>query len=247
MTSSPLTIDLLRLAVAGPASGPSSDWDMNPSLRDAIVRPGPMRAAAVLCPVVERDGVLRVILTRRADHLNAHAGQVAFPGGKRDPSDPSLADAALREAEEEIGLPRAMVRMLGRIDGHETGTGFAITPFVGLVDPAFVARPDPSEVAEVFEPPLSFLMDPARRRRETREWQGISRQFYAIPWEGRYIWGATARILVSLAERVAAAQRLHGAPADGDAIAEMLRPADGLRVAPDPRVARGPLEGKAAD
>jgi 8-oxo-dGTP pyrophosphatase MutT (NUDIX family) len=234
MTSSPLTIDLLRRAVTGPAPGPSSDYDLNPGLRAQVVRGAPLRSAAVLCPVVERGGELRVILTRRADHLNAHAGQVAFPGGKRDPSDRTLADAALREAEEEIGLPRAMVRMLGEIDGHETGTGFAITPFVGLVDASFEARPDPGEVAEVFEPPLSFLMDPANRKRETREWQGVARHFYAIPWEGRYIWGATARMLVGLAQRMEAA---HGA-----SLEDALRPRAGLRLAPDPRPAarRGP-------
>lgn len=232
MTNAPLFLDLLHRAVTGPAPGASSDYDLNPGLRDQIGRAAPLRSAAVLCPVIERGGELRVILTRRADHLNAHAGQVAFPGGKRDPSDKTLADAALREAEEEIGLPRAMVRMLGEIDGHETGTGFAITPFVGLVDPAFVARPDPGEVAEVFEPPLSFLMDPANRRRETREWQGVARQFYAIPWEGRYIWGATARMLVGLAQRIEAAR----AQAPGVSLEDALRPRPGLRPAPDPRI-----------
>jgi len=254
MTSSPLSIDLLRRAVAGPAPGPSSDWDLNPGLRGAILRSGAApRAAAVLCPIVARDGVLRVILTRRADHLSAHAGQVAFPGGKRDPSDPTLAHAALREAEEEIGLPRAMVRLLGEIDGHETGTGFAITPFVGLVDEAFVARPDPSEVAEVFEPPLAFLMDPANRRVEARDWQGISRKFYAIPWEGHYIWGATARMLVGLSVRLEAARALNtggagagcaggagplgaggGAVRDAAALEAALRPEPRLRPAPPP-------------
>jgi 8-oxo-dGTP pyrophosphatase MutT (NUDIX family) len=238
MTLSPLTIDLLHRAVTGPAPGQSSDYDLNPGLRDQIARAAPLRSAAVLCPIVERAGEFRVILTLRAQHLNAHAGQVAFPGGKRDPSDKTLADVALREAEEEIGLPRAMVRLLGEIDGHETGTGFAITPFVGLVDPGFIARPDPSEVAEVFEPPLSFLMDPANRKRETREWKGAARHFYAIPWEGRYIWGATARMLVGLALRLDAVRALQ----PGAGLEDALRPRTGLRPAPDPRVGgrRGP-------
>jgi 8-oxo-dGTP pyrophosphatase MutT (NUDIX family) len=240
MTLSPLSIDLLHRAVTGPAPGQSSDYDLNPGLRAQIAVGAPLRAAAVLCPVVDRGGELRVILTRRADHLHAHAGQVAFPGGKRDPSDASLADAALREAEEEIGLPRAMVRLLGEIDGHETGTGFAITPFVGLVDSAFVARPDPGEVAEVFEPPLAFLMDPANRMRETHEWKGVARQFYAIPWEGRYIWGATARMLVGLALRMEAARAL----VPNAALEDALRPRAGLRLAPDPRVGG---RGRAAD
>lgn len=213
MTRMPLDIDLLSRAVAAAAAeadagrAGSSDYDLNPELAPGLAPTRRLRSAAVLCGVVERDEGLRVILTRRADHLNAHAGQVAFPGGKRDPSDPSLAHAALREAEEEIGLPPAMVRLLGRFDEHETGTGFAITPFVGLVDPRFAPRPDPSEVAEVFEPPLDFLMDPANRREETRLWKGAERRFYAIPWEGRYIWGATARMLVRLAERLEAMRR----------------------------------------
>ncbi|MGG7565268.1 CoA pyrophosphatase [Rhodovulum sp. DZ06] len=241
MTRAPLSIDLLARAVAGDAPDPASpvaapraqdagtsDYDLNPDLRPALSGGRPrLRAAAVLCPVVEREGELRVILTRRSDHLKAHSGQVAFPGGKLDPSDPSLAHAALREAEEEIGLPPSMVRLLGEIDGHETGTGFAITPFVGIVDPAFVPRPDPGEVAEVFEPPLSFLMDPANRRRDSRDWQGKRRYFYAIPWEGRYIWGATARMLVGLSDRLQALAE--GRVGPGAAL-----PGEGLRPSGDP-------------
>lgn len=237
MTRSPLAIDRLIRAVATdappPGAGGTSDFELNPGLR-AFAPEGGLRAAAVLCGVVDRGEGLRVILTRRADHLNAHAGQVAFPGGKRDPSDPSLAHAALREAEEEIGLPPSMVRLLGRIDGHETGTGFAITPYVGLVDPRFEPRPHPGEVAEVFEPPLDFLMDPANRRRESRMFKGAERHFYAIPWEGRYIWGATARILIGLADRIAASVDGAGDVADQLAAPAGL-PGEGLRPAADPR------------
>lgn len=200
---SSISRQLVREAVLHGRRGASSDYDLNPRLR-ADAPAAPLRQAGVLCPLVDRgDGAgLRVILTRRADHLRKHAGQVAFPGGGLEAGDASLLHAALREAEEEIGLLAAQVEVIGQIDGHETGTGFAITPFVGFVDAAFVPRPDPQEVAEVFEPPLDFLMAPANRKRESRWFQGSERFFYAMPWEGRYIWGATARMLVGLSERI---------------------------------------------
>ena len=212
MSSRPrLTPDLVRAAVLHGRAGPSSDYDLNPEARPAPPESRALRPAAVLCPMVERDGELRVILTRRADHLRSHSGQVAFPGGKMDAADRTLADAALREAHEEIGLAREMVDLIGPIDGHETVTGFAVTPFVGLVDPAFAPRPDAREVAEVFEPPLDFLMDRANWRRESRVWQGRPRFFYAMPWQGRFIWGATARMLVGLAQRIEALPEAAGA------------------------------------
>jgi 8-oxo-dGTP pyrophosphatase MutT (NUDIX family) len=209
MSQSPLSIDrsLLHVAVQAPALGGSSDYDLNPEIRAQLPPTRRLRPAAVLCGLVDRgDGEgWRVILTRRADHLNRHAGQVAFPGGRIDPEDASPEAAALREAEEEIGLSPRQVELLGPIDGHETVTGYTVTPFVGFVDRGFVPRPDPAEVAEVFEPPLAFLMDPANRRRNHREGPGGRRQYWAMPWEGRYIWGATARMLVSLSDRIAAA------------------------------------------
>ena len=200
-----ITPDLVREAVLRGRRGASSDFDLNPH----VVRPdapaAPLRKAGVLCALVDRgDGAgLRVVLTRRADHLRKHAGQVAFPGGGLEAGDPSLLHAALREADEEIGLSPTGVEVVGEIDGHETVTGFSVTPFVGFIDAGFVARPDPGEVAEVFEPPLDFLMNPANHVRESRLYQGQRRFFYAMPWEGRYIWGATARMLVGLSERIA--------------------------------------------
>lgn len=203
----PFDRDFLRAAVLSRGGRPSTDWDLSPGLwrepREAL------KPAAVLCGLVDRgdgDG-WRVILTRRADHLNRHAGQVAFPGGRIDPQDPTPEAAALREAQEEIGLAPAHVEMIGAIDPHRTVTGYAVTPFVGFVDPGFAPRPDPSEVAEVFEPPLAFLMDPANRVQEMRQGPGPRGAYWAMPWEGRYIWGATARMLVSLSDRIAAAAR----------------------------------------
>lgn len=194
----------LRRAVRFGPSIPSSDYDLNPGAIDALPADRRLRPASVLCPLIRRESGLHVILTRRADHLKHHPGQVAFPGGKQEPDDPSPAHAALREAEEEIGLRPEQVELIGSIDGHETVTGFKVTPYVGLVADDFVPVPDPSEVAEVFETPLAYLMDPANHRRSWRMWNGGRRYFYEMPWEGQRIWGATARMLVGLSLRLAA-------------------------------------------
>lgn len=201
--TAPADIDreTVRAAVLHGRAGESSDFDLAPGSHPEPGRV--LRPAGVLCGLIDRGDGLRVILTRRADHLRRHAGQVAFPGGRVDPADPSLLHAALREAEEEIGLRAEQVDVVGQLDAHETGTGYAVTPFVAFVDRNFDPRPDPGEVAEVFEPPLSFLVDPANRRLDERVWQGRRRAYYAMPWEGRYIWGATARMLVALADRIA--------------------------------------------
>jgi 8-oxo-dGTP pyrophosphatase MutT (NUDIX family) len=190
------------LSAAPPAA--SSDYDLNPEVAARLAADRPLRPAAVLVPLVERGAGLSVILTRRSARLRNHAGQVAFPGGRVDPTDPSLAAAALREAEEEIGLPRDRVAIVGRLDTHETVTRFAVTPFVGHVAPGFRPRSEPAEVEEVFEVPLAFLLDPRNLQVHARRWQGSTRRYYAIPYGPHYIWGATARILKSLAGRLGA-------------------------------------------
>lgn len=177
-----------------------SDFDLNP---DFIVHAPPAlaRAAAVLVPVVARDP-LTVLFTLRTPHLKAHAGQVSFPGGKVENGDTGPADTALREAEEEIGLERGLVEPLGFLDTYRTGTGYAVMPLVALVDPGYRARPDPNEVADVFEVPLGFLMEPANARLETRFWRGADRRYYALTYDARDIWGATAGMLRNMRERL---------------------------------------------
>ena len=159
------------------------------------------RPAAVLAPIVARPEGLSVLLTLRASQLRAHSGQIAFPGGKIDDGESPLA-AALREALEEIGLDGRFVQPLGWLDPYLTGTGFRIAPLVGLVDPGFTLEVNPREVDEVFETPFAFLMDAANHRVDEREWQGKVRRFYAMPHEGRYIWGATAGILRNMYEKL---------------------------------------------
>ncbi len=168
---------------------------------DARVRiPETLRDAAVLVPLVDHPGGMNVLLTQRTADLQHHAGQVAFPGGRLDATDRDPVHTALREAEEEIGLPSGAVDIVGRLDDYITGTGYVVAPIVGFVGPGRDYAPDPSEVDDVFEVPLSFFMDPANHTRETKRWRGIERTFYAMPWNGRYIWGATAAMLVNLYE-----------------------------------------------
>lgn len=173
------------------------DHDLNPDTRPE----GLLKPAAVLVPVVTRVD-LSVVLTRRTDHLAHHPGQISFPGGHVDSDDATVEDAALREAEEEVGLPTDQVTVLGTLNPYITRTGFDITPVVGLVDPAFEPRPDPHEVAEVFEVPLAFLMDPANRERHTRAFEGRERHFFAFSYGEYFIWGATAGMLVNLYEHL---------------------------------------------
>ncbi len=189
----------LRRALEAPVGG-SSDYDLNPEaprLRGRVLRP-----ASVLVPLIERGSGVNLILTRRAALLKHHPGQVAFPGGKQEPGDPTSLAAALREAEEEIGLRPDQVEVLGGLAPHETVTNFTVTPFVGVVDPAFRAIPDRSEVDEVFEVPLAFALDPANLQVHGRTWQGVLRRYYVIPYGPHYIWGATARMLKALSDRV---------------------------------------------
>jgi 8-oxo-dGTP pyrophosphatase MutT (NUDIX family) len=173
------------------------DHDLNPG-----VTLRPLRSAAVLLGIVERAGEARVVLTQRTEQLPTHAGQIALPGGKVDDADPGPVEAALRESREEIGLEDELVRVIGLLDTYQTGTGYRILPVVGLVSDAFEPRPEPREVAEVFEVPLAFLMNPDNHQRHSREWQGARRYFYAMPYQHRYIWGATAGILRNLYDRV---------------------------------------------
>ncbi|HUN47425.1 MAG TPA: CoA pyrophosphatase [Stellaceae bacterium] len=156
--------------------------------------------AAVLVPLVRREAELTVLLTQRTAHLNDHAGQVAFPGGRIEQSDRDPVHAALRETDEEVGVPAEYVNVIGRLDTYITGTGYEITPVVGLVRVPYPMRPDPHEVADVFEVPLSFILDPRNHERHSREVKGRIRSFYVLPYPGRYIWGATAGMLVNLAE-----------------------------------------------
>ena len=155
-------------------------------------------AAAVLVPIVLRDPELTVLLTQRTAHLHDHAGQVSFPGGRCEADDASPTATALREAEEEVGLDPTQVEVLGLLPEYVTGTGFVITPVVGLVHPPLNLKLDDFEVADAFEPPLAFLLDPANRSRQRLEYRGEWREYWAMPWRGRYIWGATAGMLVGL-------------------------------------------------
>jgi 8-oxo-dGTP pyrophosphatase MutT (NUDIX family) len=196
-----LNVSLVERALAAPPAG-SSDYDLNPEMRPGG-RPR-LRPASVLVPLVERGASLNLLLTQRTTRLAHHPGQVAFPGGKQDPGDASALAAALREAHEEIGLAPEQVSVLGSFDRHETVTGFLVTPFVGVVDRGFVPLPDRSEVEEVFEVPLSFALDPTNYQTHGRRWQGRIRHYYAIPYGPHYIWGATARMLKTLADRIPA-------------------------------------------
>jgi 8-oxo-dGTP pyrophosphatase MutT (NUDIX family) len=177
------------------------DHVLNPDLSQLAERPD-ARAAAVLVPVVDREEGATIILTTRAKGLRNHSGQVAFPGGSIDPGDASPEAAALREAHEEIALDPAFVETIGRLPVYVSGTGFVITPVLALVRPGFTLAPEPGEVADVFEVPLSFLMDAANHTRESRMWQGRERHYYVMPFGERFIWGVTAGIIRTLYERL---------------------------------------------
>ncbi|MDP6705920.1 MAG: CoA pyrophosphatase [Alphaproteobacteria bacterium] len=187
------------------APAPTGDFDLNPADRgiDRGWRPdgGRLRPAAVLVPLVLRDE-LTVLLTQRTEHLNHHAGQISFPGGRVEADDADPVDTALRETEEEIGLGRAHVEVAGYLDAYQTGTGFFITPVVGFVRPGFDLALDDFEVAEAFEVPLAFIFDPANHQRHSRLYNGTRRHYFAMPYGDYYIWGATAGMLMNLYRRV---------------------------------------------
>ena len=159
-------------------------------------REGAPRPAAVLVPLVNRPQGLTVLFTERSRDLPDHPGQISFPGGRVEPEDANAGIAALREAQEEVGLPRERVTLLGRLAEYETVTGYRVTPVVGWVEPPFEIKPDPVEVADVFEVPLPFLLEPANQQRHFRMVGNVRRDYYAIPYGERYIWGATAAMLL---------------------------------------------------
>ena len=177
------------------------DHDLNPGMGP----PAELRPAAVLVPLVEREPELTVLLTERTAHLASHAGQISFPGGGVEPEDRDEIAAALRETHEEIGLPPDRIDVIGRLDTYVTRTGFQVEPVVGLVRPPFTVRPDANEVADVFEVPLSVILDPDHPKRHSRMFQGRERYFYVYPFEDRYIWGATAGMLLNLCEALTGA------------------------------------------
>ncbi|MDX9862991.1 MAG: CoA pyrophosphatase [Rhodospirillales bacterium] len=175
-----------------------SDLDFDTAARRALV------PAAVLVPVIDRRDMLTVLFTRRTDDLPEHAGQICFPGGRIESDDASPEDAALRETEEEIGLSRHHVEVLGRLDDYATRSGFSITPVVGMVSPPFALALQAREVAETFEVPLDFLLDSTNHQKHERILAGRDRHFYAMPYEGHFIWGATAGMLINLHQRLGA-------------------------------------------
>jgi 8-oxo-dGTP pyrophosphatase MutT (NUDIX family) len=195
-----LTLDVPPALTDPMATGARGDLDLNPSMweRAGVAATKP---AAVLVPVIDRAEPA-VLLTIRTQDLTSHAGQVAFPGGKIEPQDRSPVDAAIRETGEEVGLAPALIEPLGYLDLYLTFSGFRILPTVARVRPDFKLTLNPREVTETFEVPLAFLMTPANHQRRSRDWKGIAREYYAIPFGDRYIWGITAGIVRNLYDRV---------------------------------------------
>ena len=183
------------------STGTSSDFDLNPGI--VLPEGRKLRAAAVLVAVQDHVTGPRVVLTKRSSHLKHHPGQIAFPGGKVEAEDASPAAAALREASEEVGLPASLVQVLGELPRHETVTGFTVVPILARITGAFDPVPEAGEVDEIFSVPLEFVTNPANFRVEARLWRGDWRRYYTVPYGPYYIWGATARILRGLAERMA--------------------------------------------
>ncbi|HEV7856896.1 MAG TPA: CoA pyrophosphatase [Herminiimonas sp.] len=194
VTPDRLTADALRTRFSNPPA-----W--TPEIRiERLVRPmnGPLTNAAVLMPIILREDGPTLLLTQRTAHLNAHAGQISFPGGRVEASDTSAVDTALRETDEEIGLDRRHIEVIGTLPDYQTGTGFCVTPVVGIIQPPFEIKADPFEVEEIFEVPLSFLMNGMHHQRRTAEFATGRRTFYVMPYERFFIWGATAGMLRNL-------------------------------------------------
>jgi len=195
-----LTFDVPAALTDASIIPPSGDQGTDRMLQ-IVAEERPIRPAAVLIGIVMHPAPT-VLLTQRAAHLNDHAGQISFPGGKIDAVDPTPLETALREAEEEIGLDRSFIDPIGYLDVYATGFGFRILPTVARVQPGFALRVNPDEVDEAFEIPLAFLMNPVNHQRHSKEWRGIMRSYYAMPFADRYVWGATAGILRELYERI---------------------------------------------
>ncbi|MBI2740804.1 MAG: CoA pyrophosphatase [Rhodospirillales bacterium] len=186
-----------RLLASGlPVTKPPLGSDF--SLNGVVPAPTSFRPAAVLVPLVRREAEITVLLTQRTEDMPSHAGQIAFPGGRKQAEDADAKATALRETEEEVGLSRSFVEVIGPVDHYRTGTGFEITPVVGIVRPGFTIHADPREVADVFEVPLSHFLNEQNHRIDSRVYQGRERRFYAMPYGDRYIWGATAGMLKNL-------------------------------------------------
>ncbi|NCF28018.1 MAG: CoA pyrophosphatase [Gammaproteobacteria bacterium] len=184
--------------LADDSPAPIGDHDL-----DAMPRSeSPLTPAAVLVPLVARPAGFQVLLTQRTDHLHDHAGQVSFPGGRREHTDAGSVETALRETREEIGLAEDFIEVVGLLDDYETGTGFRVTPVVSFVSEGFTLALDSFEVAEVFEVPLDYLFDPANHQKRSRDFNGRRRSYYLFEYQDRVVWGATAGMLMNLYRRV---------------------------------------------
>jgi 8-oxo-dGTP pyrophosphatase MutT (NUDIX family) len=192
-----MSFDLDRLRACLLSHSPNAQFVREDGAHDSDLTP-----AAVLFPIVLRDQEQTVMLTQRTAHLRDHAGQISFPGGRVEAEDTSPVDTALRETEEEVGLSRDRVEVLGFLPEYRTGTGFRVTPVVALVRPPFELNPDPFEVAEVFEVPLGFLLNPQNHKDHTLHHRGALRHYYAMPYGDYFIWGATAGMIRSLTARL---------------------------------------------
>jgi 8-oxo-dGTP pyrophosphatase MutT (NUDIX family) len=188
-----LDLDEIRRRLAAAPAAQALAGDLGASGERGALMP-----ASVLVPIVARSETLTVLFTRRTAHLRAHSGQISFPGGRVEPQDVGPIETALRETQEEIGLARERIELIGMLPEYHTRTGYRITPVIGVVAPPFVLEADPQEVDAVFEVPLSFLLDPRNHQRHTRAFEGRMISYFAMPYGEHYIWGATAAMLVNL-------------------------------------------------
>jgi 8-oxo-dGTP pyrophosphatase MutT (NUDIX family) len=201
-------LERLPRAVRGLDDPPPAHSENHSDFNDLLPPEGDRAAAAVLVPIINRAGVLSVLLTRRTDDLAQHAGQVSFPGGRSEAGDTDAIATALRETREEVGIDSALLVPFGYLDALETVSGFCVTPVVAWLDPAYHAQPDPHEVAEIFEVPLEFFLVPGNLRRLRVEYRGRPREVLEFAYSGPRIWGATAAMLVNLVRRLEAASGL---------------------------------------